>query len=1036
MGDTELAKYVSELEFTKFISDEKQKKFVDELIEFALSDKSAAELSNIIYGFTGCPPRVVAAGLKWVVFPLLNKGKRLTLSWVGKKIFTCKHFQKVLDCLMTKPSIRKLIEGKRYTDENGITLEEFSLLDVKDILASFAEDMDGNFGIVLDNIDGLRNEIQERISALKPKPPLRFKETSRDNPFVYSSMCIPYQKRSIEKQLDEIERFIDDGVGRKNFSWHVVSGEAGTGKSRFAWEVLKRYSLFGWSAGFLLKNNTTFDWSDWRPSNPTLIAIDYASENPEGVNDTILSLATSENQFEYPVRVVLIEREGQSSLEVDRGMSVWLGKVLGSGTGERQQIVECCFNPCCLSLNQVDKYEELIRDDLWEIMAYFFREGRVDLGQLDKDELLDEFFKIDDEKRPLFAAFFADAKIDSMDTLNWNKTRLIEHVIEKAKGKYWAPICRENLLKDMRLLAIATLVEKVDSSFDKLKGFPDDVCSTFRDIKKRGRAFESSFDRESLHAFVPDVVGELFVLRTLYDENDWIDEDHIATIMQILWGSYSSELANFFSRAWDDFGGDTRLKKLFAYEFIESKNIIGKMNWCVVATKASQNCEEFTEYFGKIEAFCLENHYEKLVVSLILAMLKNFKYSNREERRVYFKGFFGDLDRRIKEEISRDKLNCLNYSAYFGLHELLEYLCLDIDSDTLNSVDEENGAFPLLLASQNGHTDVVVQLLEHADVSVNQINEKNGTFPLLLASAKGHTDVVVQLLEHADISVNQIDEKNGAFPLLLASQEGHTDVVVQLLEHADVSVNQINEKNGAFPLLLASAKGHTDVVVQLLEHDGISVNQINEKSGAFPLLLASQEGHTDVVVQLLEHADVSVNQINEKNGAFPLLLASAKGHTDVVVQLLEHADISVNQIDEKNGAFPLLLASQEGHTDVVVQLLEHADVSVNQINEKNGAFPLLLASAKGHTDVVVQLLEHDGISVNQIDEKSGTFPLLLAFAKGHTKIVELLLEKGADPLMTISIEEKDLSILEVAREMGHTEIVNLLERYIDSEPKI
>ena len=52
-----------------------------------------------------------------------------------------------------------------------------------------------------------------------------------------------------------------------------------------------------------------------------------------------------------------------------------------------------------------------------------------------------------------------------------------------------------------------------------------------------------------------------------------------------------------------------------------------------------------------------------------------------------------------------------------------------------NTVDEETGAFPLLLAAQNGHAEVAGLLLDK-DAEPNRVNE-DGLFPLLMAAAAG-----------------------------------------------------------------------------------------------------------------------------------------------------------------------------------------------------------------------------------------------------------------------------------------------------------
>ena len=63
----------------------------------------------------------------------------------------------------------------------------------------------------------------------------------------------------------------------------------------------------------------------------------------------------------------------------------------------------------------------------------------------------------------------------------------------------------------------------------------------------------------------------------------------------------------------------------------------------------------------------------------------------------------------------------------------------------------KNDATPLLIACENGHTEVVTRLLAHPGVDVNLAwTAPNGTryTPLSKATEKGHTDIATLLRDH------------------------------------------------------------------------------------------------------------------------------------------------------------------------------------------------------------------------------------------------------------------------------------------------
>ena len=77
-------------------------------------------------------------------------------------------------------------------------------------------------------------------------------------------------------------------------------------------------------------------------------------------------------------------------------------------------------------------------------------------------------------------------------------------------------------------------------------------------------------------------------------------------------------------------------------------------------------------------------------------------------------------------------------------------------------MDDKDGAFPLLMAAQQGHEGVVRDLLQ-AKAEINKKNDKNATFPLLM---------------------------DGTFPLLMAAHQGHEGVVRDLLQaKAEISTS-------------------------------------------------------------------------------------------------------------------------------------------------------------------------------------------------------------------------------------------------------
>ena len=89
----------------------------------------------------------------------------------------------------------------------------------------------------------------------------------------------------------------------------------------------------------------------------------------------------------------------------------------------------------------------------------------------------------------------------------------------------------------------------------------------------------------------------------------------------------------------------------------------------------------------------------------------------------------------------------------------------------------ESGRTPLYVAAQDGHVELVKELLKaRADTS---ICNNDGETALHAAAGAGHADVVSELLK-AKANVN-VHDKNGETPAGIAFNKGHYGIVYLLL---------------------------------------------------------------------------------------------------------------------------------------------------------------------------------------------------------------------------------------------------------------
>lgn len=127
----------------------------------------------------------------------------------------------------------------------------------------------------------------------------------------------------------------------------------------------------------------------------------------------------------------------------------------------------------------------------------------------------------------------------------------------------------------------------------------------------------------------------------------------------------------------------------------------------------------------------------------------------------------------------------------------------------------------LILAARDGNIDFVEELLEFPGIDVN-IQDHNGNTALMLASKNGHTDVVNTLLDYynenndGDIVYTATVNRQGRNALMLAVMNNHYDIAETLLKDEYIEESAfsfyLEDINGNTVLMLAQKNGNDELV--------------------------------------------------------------------------------------------------------------------------------------------------------------------------------------------------------------------------------
>jgi pectate lyase len=187
---------------------------------------------------------------------------------------------------------------------------------------------------------------------------------------------------------------------------------------------------------------------------------------------------------------------------------------------------------------------------------------------------------------------------------------------------------------------------------------------------------------------------------------------------------------------------------------------------------------------------------------------------------------------------------------------------------------------------------------------------------------------------------------------------------------------------------------------------------------------AAAIGNIDLVRSLIEKG-VGVDSWDDSHLKTALQRAAISGHKDIVEFLLAKG-ARIDAHEDWPGGTALDYAAEKGHKEIVEHLIANgADVNAKRTGYPQGDTPLHSAVRAGHKDIVGSLITK-GADVNA-EDKWGRTPLQVAKDKGHTEIVELLRKHGAKEDSPASKESpKPTKSLHEAASDGDIELVKSL----------
>lgn len=408
-----------------------------------------------------------------------------------------------------------------------------------------------DFADLTDFLEDLAVErIQHRIASSRVIGRTAFDNvsSSRDSilRFHYSQRAIPFYGR--DNEISRVNEFINT---EEPFTWWAVTGQAGSGKSRLAYEFINQLPS-SWFGFFLGDRSEERDIDGFVAFCNTAIVIDYVAGRERFVAECMNRFYDRFATTNYKLRILLLERENT------RSIGSWYSKLLQRSVSERLKASE--YDRDFLYL------EDLERNAVESIISCVCVAQGLEEDPYRDSELYDIYSRKFERLRfrPLYLQLFVEAWIgNGCNTPKYDGyTGLLEDMLKREQEKWLLSVDNDQEVCNscVRLLIRANIapieVDRIPDLYKKDWETVQKYIASHSFIGKQKSSLQDSLlnslcqNIDRSHAIIapqfPDIIKE-------YMFSYYTEPESLPDVMREIWLHASAAFSIFITKCLMDF---------------------------------------------------------------------------------------------------------------------------------------------------------------------------------------------------------------------------------------------------------------------------------------------------------------------------------------------------------------------------------------------------------------------------------------------------------------------------------------------------